>query len=274
VSAVDSEPLPFSAACEVRSLGDGTFTADLRLEWSIGRHPHGGFLLALAAKAAVRALFEAGEPPTEPLAVSAEFLHALALGPVLLRTDVRKAGRRTTVVAVSIEQRGRSCVEARVTAGRLPLRPSVWHDVPALPPEPPPSAIALSGRTAEGLFHLSKGCDVRVDPATAGFLTGRHDDPPRMRLWARPRQADPDPFFLLVAGDLNPPVVFNLGATGWAPTVQLTSLVRTRPHPGWLRIQVDCRAVHEGWFDSDAVVVDSHGRMVCQARQLALASLP
>ncbi|MEY7970529.1 thioesterase family protein [Saccharomonospora xinjiangensis] len=274
MSTIDSEPLSFASACEIRSLGDGTFTADLRQEWAIGRHPHGGFLLALVAKAGIRALFEAGEPPSEPLAVSAEFLHALALGPALLRAEVRKVGRRATVVAVSMEQRGRSCVEARVTAGRLPLRPPVWNDVPALPVEPPAGAIALAGRTAEGLFHLAKGCDVRIDPATAGYLAGRRDDPPRLRLWVRPRHGEPDPYFLLLAGDLNPPVVFNLGGTGWAPTVQLTTLVRTRPHPGWLRIQVDCRAIHEGWFDSDAVVVDSHGRLVCQARQLALAPLP
>ncbi|EIE97280.1 thioesterase family protein [Saccharomonospora glauca] len=274
MSTVDSEPLSFAAACELRSLGDGTFTTDLRQEWSIGRHPHGGFLLALAAKAGIRALWEAGEPPAEPLAVSAEFLHALALGPVLLRADVRKAGRRATVVAVSVEQRGRSCMEARVTAGRLPLRPPVWNDIPALPADPPANTVALSGHTAEGVFHLAKGCDVRIDPSTAGFLAGRRDDPPRLRLWARPRHGAPDPYFLLLAGDLNPPVVFNLGRTGWAPTVQLTALVRTRPHPGWLRIQVDCRSVHEGWFDSDAVVVDSHGRLVCQARQLALSPLP
>lgn len=274
MNSIDLEPVTFAAACEMRSLGDGTFTADLRQEWSIGKHPHGGFLLALLARTAIRALAEAGEPPVDPLAVSAEFLHAPALGPVLLRADIRKIGRRVTVVAVSLEQRGRSCVEARVTAGRLALRPPVWNDVPALPLEPPPNAVPLSGKTSEGLFHLAQGCDVRVDPATAGYLVGRKDDPPRLRLWARPRHGEVDPYFTLLAGDLNPPVVFNLGRTGWAPTVQLTALLRTRPHPGWLRIQVGCRVIQEGWFDSDAVVVDSQGRIVCQARQLALSPLP
>jgi hypothetical protein len=68
------------------------------------------------------------------------------------------------------------------------------------------------------------------------------------------------------------PVTFNLGRMGWSPTVQLTALLRSRPAPGWLRIQVDCRAVHGAWFDSDATVVDSTGRLVCQARQLALTA--
>ena len=35
-------------------------------------------------------------------------------------------------------------------------------------------------------------------------------------------------------------------------------------------VRVSCSAVHGQWFDEDAVVVDSAGRLVCQARQLAL----
>ncbi|RZQ64460.1 thioesterase family protein [Amycolatopsis suaedae] len=255
----------------MRSLGDGTFTADLRAEWSIGSHPHGGFLIALLARAAQAALHERGEPHPDPLVVAADFLRPPAIGPVLLRTDLARAGRRVAVVGVRLEQRGRTCVEARVTAGRLPARPD-WTDVPAMPAEPPPGALAMGGATPEGVFHLSKGCDVRLDPATAGFLAGRTADPPRMRLWVRPREGQPDPYFALLAGDVNPPVVFNLGRSGWAPTVQLTTLLRARPAPGWLRVQVDCRAVYDAWFDSDATVVDSAGRLICQARQLALSS--
>lgn len=261
----------FDSACAVRSLGDGTFTADLRQEWSIGGHPHGGFLLALVARAGIRALEERGEPPGEPMVVSAEFLRPPAIGPVLLRTDVRKVGRRATVVALVLEQRGRGCVEARVTAGRLPSRAPVWSDPPPVAPEPPAGAIVLAGDTAEGMFNLAKGCEVRIDPATAGYLAGRAGDPPRLRLWTRPREGDVDPFFALLASDINPPVVFNLGRKGWSPTVQLTAFVRARPAPGWLRVQAESRSIHEAWFDSDATVVDSQGRIVCQARQLALA---
>ncbi|GAA4659045.1 thioesterase family protein [Amycolatopsis dongchuanensis] len=268
------DPASFEVACAVRSLGDGTLTADLRPEWSIGHHPHGGFLLSLLAKAAVAVLAERGEPTAEPLVVSAEFLRPPAIGPVLLRTDLRKVGRRATVVAVRLEQRGRSCVEATVTAGRLPIRRPEWTDLAPMPAEPPPRAIPLGGDTAEGAFNLAKGCDVRLDPATAGYLTGRTGEPPRLRLWVRPRHGVPDPYFVLLAGDVNPPVVFNLGRTGWAPTVQLTALVRARPASGWLRVQVESRSVHEAWFDSDATVIDSAGRLVCQARQLALSPSP
>jgi acyl-coenzyme A thioesterase PaaI-like protein len=268
------DPAAFDTACAVRSLGDGTLTADLRHEWSIGNHPHGGFLIALIAKGAMAVLAERGDPAAEPLVVSAEFLRPPAIGPVLLRTDLRKIGRRATVVAVRLEQRGRSCVEATVTAGRLPVRRPEWADLPSMPAEPPPRAIPLGSDTAEGVYNLTKGCDVRLDPATVGYLSGRTGDPPRMRLWVRPRHSVPDPYFVLLAGDVNPPVVFNLGRFGWAPTAQLTALLRARPAPGWLRVLVECRSIHESWFDSDAMVIDSSGRLVCQSRQLAVAPAP
>jgi hypothetical protein len=270
---MDGTAVAFATASAARSLGDGTFTAVLRAEWAIGSHPHGGFLLALLAKAAISALHERGEPHAEPLVVSAEFLHAPALGPVLLRTDVRKVGRRATVVEVRLEQRGRSCVEARVTTGRLPMRRPEWTDVPTMAAEPPPGALAMAEST-EGPFNLAKGCEVRLDPATAGYLSGRTGEPPRMRLWVRPRYGLADPYFTLLASDVNPPVVMNLGRIGWAPTVQLTALLRTRPAPGWLRVVVESRSVNESWFDSDATVIDAQGRLVCQARQLGLAPAP
>lgn len=272
--SASTEVASFAAACATRSLGDGTFIADLRQEWSIGAHPHGGFLMALLARAGISRLTERGDPPADPLALSVDFLRAPAIGPVLLRVDVRKLGRRATVIDVVLEQRGRSCVEGRLTVGRLPTHRPVWTDTAAQPAEPVPGAVPLAGVTAEGVFHLAKGCDVRVDPATAGYLVGRTGDPPAMRLWVRPKGAPPDPLFALFAGDINPPVVFNAGRFGWAPTVQLTAYLRTHPAPGWLRVQVASRSLQEPWFDSDATVIDSTGRIVCQARQLALAPAP
>jgi len=66
-------------------------------------------------------------------------------------------------------------------------------------------------------------------------------------------------------------VTLNLGRLGWAPTVQLTALLRGRPAPGWLRVQMSTSKVGATWFDGDATVIDANGALVCQARQLALA---
>lgn len=267
----------FSAATAVRSLGDGTFTADLPPEWTVGSRPHGGFLLALLARAAVAVVSGAAgadlPEAVDPLAVSAQFLRPPEVGPVLLRTELRKFGRTAAVVSANLEQRGRSCVEAMITVGALPEDPAPWTDLPDLPAKPPPDAVDLSAVPGATVFRLSRTCEIRIDQANAGFLHGRTGDPLRLRMWARPRGEAPDPLFALLAGDLSMPVTLNLGRYGWAPTVQLTALLRGRPAPGWLRIDVACRAVYGQWFDEDATVIDSTGRLVCQARQLALTPL-
>ena len=66
----------FSAASAVRPLGDGTAIADLPSDWTVGTKPHGGFLIALLALAAVQVLEGAGSELLDPLAVSAQFLRA------------------------------------------------------------------------------------------------------------------------------------------------------------------------------------------------------
>lgn len=275
-AAVASAAGTFSLASAVRPLGDGTFTADLAPEWTVGNRPHGGFLLALLARSAMHVVTGAGAPDAEsldPVAVSAQFLRPPEVGPVLVRTELRKFGRTAAVVAANLEQRGRSCVEAMITVGRFAEDPISWTDLPDLPVKPPQDALDLSAVPGANVFKLSRTCEIRLDPANAGFLHGRTGDPLRLRLWVRPRGEQPDSLFALLAGDISMPLTLNLGRYGWAPTVQLTALLRGRPAPGWLRLEVTCRAVYGQWFDEDATVLDSTGRLVCQARQLALTPL-
>ncbi|HVV24883.1 MAG TPA: thioesterase family protein [Pseudonocardiaceae bacterium] len=262
----------------MRSLGDGTFTADLSPDWTVGNRPHGGYLLALLGRTALQMASSVGgtDGPGEaldPLAVSAQFLRSPEIGPVLLRTELRKFGRTAAVIAVNLEQRGRSCVESMITVGRMAEDPAVWTDLPDLPAKPPADALDLASVPGANAFRLSRTCEVRLDQANTGFLHGRAGDPLRLRMWARPRGEHPDVLFGLVAGDISMPVTVNLGRFGWSPTVQVTALLRGRPAPGWLRIEVGCRAVHGHWFDEDAIVIDSAGRLVCQSRQLALTPM-
>lgn len=260
---------PFISSLAARPLGDGTHTADLAPEWSVGTKPHGGYLIALLTRTAMRSL---GEPELDPLSVSAHFLRAPQVGPVLLRTELMKTGRTVTLVRATLEQSARICVEATITLGRLPSDEPVWSDLPDMPVNPPAGAIDIARSESGGNFPFARSCELRLDPKGAGFLAGTTTDPPRLRLWARPRSTQPDPLFALIAGDLTVPVTFNLGRFGWAPTVQLTALVRARPANGWLRLAVESKAVHGRWFDEDTTVIDSTGRLVCQARQLALST--
>lgn len=265
---------PFRSAVGVEPIGDGRYAAELGPKWTVGPKAHGGLLVVLLAQAGLARLnADAPGSAPDPLTVSTDFLRAPEPGLVEIATEVVKLGRTASVVSVRMAQGGKPMLAATVTAGRLPDVEPLWADLPDLPSEPPPDAIdpALTRRSP---FGLAGSCDLRVDAATMAFARGEQA-PPRLHGWARPHGEPTDVLFALLAGDILPPAVFNLGGRfGWAPTVQLTALMRARPAPGWLRIESRVGVVHGPWFDEDVLVIDSAGRLICQARQLALAPLP
>ena len=236
---------PFRAAVAVEPLGDGQFGAELGDLWTVGPKAHGGLLMVLLVQAALARL--AADAPglaPDPLAVAADFLRAPDPGPVTMATEVLKTGRTASVVAVRMHQDGTLMMAASVTAGRLPDGEPRWSEARELPVEPPAEAIdPAAGPT---VFGLARTCDLRFDAETMAFIR-REQAPPALHGWARTRDEPVDVLFALLAGDILPPTVFNLGgAPGWAPTVQLTALLRAHPAPGWLRVASRGRRRHRG----------------------------
>jgi hypothetical protein len=115
---------------------------------------------------------------------------------------------------------------------------------------------------------------MRFDRSTMGFLDGKPSGRPEVRAWFRLRDDyGPDAFSLALTVDALPPVALNLGAKGWAPTVELTWHMRAVPAPGWLAVHGTGRLLSDGWFDEEVEVWDSTGRLVAQSRQIARAGL-
>lgn len=264
----------FTTAMALREIGPGTFEGELDKHWTIGPKVHGGAMLALCANAARAACDAAG---LAPVAVSASFLSAPDPGVLQLVTSIRKRGRRISVVDVELMQGDRTAVHAVVNLGEPEHFPPGGNVAPLLsanpvtelmPPEPPDEAEPIGpGHPLAGLVHLGEGCEVRPLLATMRPSNGH---PPMIQMWARPRGVAPDALFALMCGDLSAPVTFTVDRTGWAPTVQLTAFLRALPADGWLRIIATCMEIGHDWFDEDHIVVDSLGRLVVQARQLAL----
>ena len=165
-------------------------------------------------------------------------------------------------------------------ADRLPQWPSrqgratlTWTDPrPRLPPID--ECVDLGpwrGTVApDGTAGYAAQIRMLLDPAIIGW---RHDDPaacPRCAATSGcARNGSRTRYLLALAVDGLPPVVFGLGATGWAPTVELTMYMRMVPAPGPLRVAARCRHVSGGWFDEEAEVWDATGRLVAQSRQIA-----
>ncbi len=122
----------------------------------------------------------------------------------------------------------------------------------------------------DGITGYAGQVEMRLDPATTGWRHGKPAGIPEMRGYFRLREhRDPDAYLLALAVDGMPPVVFGLGASGWAPTVELTWHMRAVPVPGVLKVATRCRHVSGGWFDEEAEVWDAAGRLVAQSRQIA-----
>ncbi|HWF30077.1 MAG TPA: thioesterase family protein [Mycobacterium sp.] len=271
----------FTEAMTLREIDPGVYEGELNKHWTIGPKVHGGAMLALCANAARSVCGgQSGglEPGLQPVAVSASFLSAPDPGVMQLVTSIRKRGRRISVVDVELAQDNRTAVHAVVNLGEPEHFPPGGQAAPLLSANPvvdlmapdPPGDIAPigPGHPLAGLVHLGEGCDVRpvlstMEPSTDGR-------PPVIQMWARPRGVAPDALFALMCGDLSAPVTFAVERTGWAPTVQLTAFLRSLPADGWLRIIATCTEIGHDWFDEDHIVVDTLGRIVAQARQLAM----
>lgn len=266
---------PFSDALHSWPDGPGAYRARLGGEWIVGGGKiHGGLMLAVVTKAALAELAAHsatpdGIPDLDPLAVSADFLRAPEQGEVRITTEVVKVGRTASVIRADLHQHDRLVLSTSVTAGKLPADDPEWSDLPSMAAEPPAEALATSPDDPHAT-PIARSCDIRIDPDS--YRRGGTGEPV-LRGWVRPRGEEPDVLFALLTGDALPPVVVNVGRPGWAPSVQLTALLRARPAPGWLRTEVRSQVVAGTWFDEDATVVDSTGRLVCQARQLALTPL-
>ena len=255
----------FSSATAVRRRTDSLYDADLDAGWSIGGKPNGGYLLAVVANAALDAV---GRP--HALATSGHFLRPPSAGPAEIRVEVMKTGRTVSTARTVLWQNDKPCLDVTVTAGDLPEDEPEHAGFPQ--PDMPPPEECRERQQDDIVVELLDHVDVRLVPDTVPFPRERvAGADPVIRGWMRFHDgADADALALLLAVDVCPPTVFHLGRMGWAPTVELTCLLRREPAPGWLAFEAKATVLAGGWFDEEATVWDRTGALVAQSRQLAL----
>ena len=259
----------FDAATALTPTADG-FAVQLDPGWDVGGGVlNGGYLLAVLARAAVEV-----SPHAHPVALSASYLRAAAPGPATVTVTPGPAGRTLQHAVAVLSDAAGPAVSVQVTTATL-------GDVPSELQVPPPAAtpvadcisiaehahLAPPGMPVPG---LSQRVETRLDPLTAGWAVGQFGDEPVIRAWLRFADGrEPDPLGLVAFTDALPPTSWATGRLGWAPTVQLQTLVRARPAPGWCLVEARGGEVSDGWVDEDYRVWDSTGRLVAQSRQLA-----
>lgn len=234
---------------------------------------NGGVMLA----SVLRAVLDSSPHPY-PVATSSHFLRVPQLRPAHVRVAWLKEGRTAAVARATVVQDGSCLLEATVTTGGLDASGDgamTWTGEPPVLP-PPEDCLGLADPSGHGVTggYVTQ-VDLRLDPATVGWVCGDPAGVPEMRGYFRLREErEPDAYLLALAVDSLPPVVFGLGPVGWSPTVELTWYMRAVPAPGLLRVATRCRQVSAGWFDEEAEVWDSADRLVAQSRQLARVGRP
>ncbi|WP_447040140.1 thioesterase family protein [Streptomyces sp. DSM 118878] len=257
----------------------GVYDIDLSAGWTIISAVNGGFLLAVIGRALADAL-----PHADPFTVSAHYLTASSPGPAVIRTDVVRAGRTLSTGQASLfqyDEEGREVERIRVLAsygdlGALPEDVRTTAEPPAIPPLDQcfGAQDAPGDRPVPGSSAIADRLFLKLDPATLGWALGEPSGKGEMRAWFGLADGrDADPLSLLLAVDALPPTAFEMGLTGWVPTVELTVHVRHRPAPGPLRVAITTRNLAGGFLEEDAEVWDSENRLVAQSRQLARVRL-
>ncbi|RCG29703.1 thioesterase family protein [Sphaerisporangium album] len=254
--------------------GGHEYEAVVDPQWTVGGKPHGGYLLAILGRAAI---VSGGADHPHLTAVSGSFLRSPSPGPAAVHVETLRAGRTMTHARARLTQDGRPCVEALITLGTLTEDDPWWSDAEpaALPDEQdcfltPPEAPGAGFPVA-----LMEVVEQRLDPAGLAFALGTPSRAGVTAGWQRLADgSDWDPLSLLVALDPVPPVSYDLGLPGWAPTVQFSAYVRRLPAPGPLRVRMRALDVTGGLMDEVAHAWDGKGRLVAQATQLAAVRVP
>ena len=274
----------FDRGIAVTPLPGGAFAAELDPGWVVGGGVNGGYLLAVIGNAVRELLSTSGH--VDPFSVSAHYLSASVPGPATVETRLVRAGGRFSTVAATLVQQVDGAPVPRIstlaTYGDLDAAHDASTDAAAaalhlalpMPDLPPREECLLSSDAPEDVKKMAPllaRFGTLLDPATAMWAVGQPSRRGLIQGWFELADHRPlDPIALLLVVDALPPVTFDLGMPGWAPTLELTAHVRAKPAPGWAAVRHYTRTVAGGFFEEDCEVWDSTGRLVAQSRQLAL----
>lgn len=265
----------FDRQIAVRRETKHRYTADLSDGWVVGGGVNGGYLLSVMANA-IRRTLPADKP--DPIAVSAYYLSASKPGPATIDLEVRRDGQSVATVSADLHQGGSARITALATFGDLD---KLGSDIGTTAPELmlPPVEECVPNTFAPPEIHkvapLMDRFEMVFHPQHVGWAVGSPSGRGELAAWFRLIDGrEPDVISLLMVADALPPVTFDLGMMGWAPTLELTVHVRAKPAPGWLKVRHATRNLAGGMFEEDCEIWDSTGRLVVQSRQLARQPRP
>jgi len=177
--------------------GSVYFAADLDESWASLLGVHGGYVTALAVRAA-----ELLAPNREVRTVATSFLRPAQIGPAEIVLDVVRSGRSFGTVAARLRQHGRDVTNTRITM-LAPVAGEEWSDPVVARPAPIGDCVRF---TPPPMIKHFAQADLLIDPATIPI--GGADET-RIAGHVRPNETRPlDAAWLTMIGDWFPPSPF------------------------------------------------------------------
>ena len=255
----------FDADTALEPAGDGRWRAWAPDHWFVGRGPNGGFLAALAARAAE----EATGRPLRSLAL--HFVAAPAVGPLEIGATLERAGRSYSTASLRLEQDERPMMLGLATLGALPADGAAWDAAP-MPVATPVERTEPVSLEQAGIPAFMRNYDMRW------ALGSQPGEPPASGGWIRmtePRALDA-PLVAAMTDAWAPAAFVALGRMVAAPTIDLTIHIR-RPLPpagmapeDYVLGRFSTRLAVAGVWEEDGELWTPGGELVAQSRQLAL----
>jgi acyl-CoA thioesterase len=258
-------PHAFDSDTALEESTPGRWRAWAPEHWFVERGPNGGYLAALAARAAEAA----GGRPLRSL--SLHFVAAPAVGPVEVAAVLEREGRRYSAVSVRIEQEGAPMTLGLATLGELPDDGAEWDAAPV----PVATPLAETERIPPDQANVPvfmRNYDMRWAIHDGGEAAGSSGGWIRA---AEPRQLDA-PLVAAMCDAWMPAAFVALGRVGFAPTLDLTIHIR-RPLPptgmapeDFALCRFTTRLAVAGVWEEEGELWTPAGELIAQSRQLAL----
>jgi acyl-CoA thioesterase len=254
----------FDNDISVSSPGGNRFSGTVTDNWSINGNPNGGYLMALGAQA----MMSGTDKKSTPI-ITANYISRSIPGETQMELEEFSRSKQFNRFQVKMLQDGKEKIrmlgtftdekiECRFeryetkTPDIAPLEKCI--EIPAIPQ-----------------YTIMKNLDIRLDPASAGWMKGTMSETSEMKGWVRFREQRPfDLLSVLLAADAFPPPVFvSQGMTAWVPTIELSVNVRNIPETEWVKGAFRTRFITCGLLESDGEIWDEKGNLVAISRQIA-----
>ncbi len=279
----------FEAGSNLTNVNDGEYTIQFNNDWSVGDALNGGYLMAVALKAAQNCVNN-----LDPLSFTGYYMNkGLENTPATVTVAKLNESKSTSTVQVRISQLGLLRTQYMGVFGDLSAMKGFSHNKMTAP-DLPPLEECIDGITMLRSV-LGKGMTIgqRMDfrlsansPYARGLLVNQRSEQAVLECWVAFEDGhDPCIRSLGLFSDSYPPCVLNLTQFAWVPTLEYGVHFWSRPehdtkvgrynNKQWIRARYYVDHVINGMLFTDGELWSADGKtLLATSRQLARVLIP